>query len=182
MLGHVTQVSLMVLNLRSCLQCCICLLNLILEPRILISDDPTAISKLTCRLTDMQNLSFLEVYITHWGQMCWSSSLRTRRATFLIANDATKLDYQGIIQGAQPCLYNCQGQKGQEVWNVRSLLTRGAAIAGYCSAAGTPHQKAARREQGREDTLYSINLTGNPEKSRGKQIHEVKSMGSVIIQ
>jgi len=61
--------------------------------------------------------------------------------------NATKLDYQGIIQDAQPSPYNCQGQKGQGVQNVRSLPLRGAAIAGYRRGAGTSHRKGARREQ-----------------------------------
>lgn len=168
--------------LESFLWYCICLINLILEPRILISDDPTAISKLTCRLTDIPNLSFPEVYATRWGQMCRSSSLRKCRATFLIANDDIKLDYQGIIEDARPSLYNCQGQKGQEVQNIRCFWTIGAAIAVYCSSSGTPGRKAAGREQGRERTLYSIHLADNPEQRRGKQIHKVRSMGWVILQ
>lgn len=74
-------------------------------------------------------------------------------------------------------LCNEQGQECQKVRNVRSLPMRGAAIAGHCSSAGTPHQKAAHRQQGREYTLYFISLTGNPEKNRGKQMHKKEKYG-----
>lgn len=170
---HVTKVFLTVLSLRKFSAMCICLINLILDPSILISDDHTAISKPTSWLPDIQNLSFLEVYTMCWGQMCWSSSLQTHRATFLIPNDATKLDYQGTTQDTQLSLYNCQDQKGQEV-----------KMPGLSQWEKLPFQVTAAVQEHlvRRQHSGSIALTDNPEKSGGKQIRKVESMGSVILQ